>query len=97
MPEVLDSETFGLGTTTLNWKTIWSAILKDFYCNLKLFSVHIQVLSQDGHIEAGCDWQFEGMLFIVLSLLSFIARLTLTCCIMFSHDHYIWCEGHAIT
>jgi hypothetical protein len=104
-PKVVDSGTFGLWTTSLNWQTIWSAILKEFYCNLTLFSIHTQVLSQDGYIEAGWVWNFEGTLFIVLSLLSVIARLTLTCCIMLSQkspcvcldDHYIWCEGHANT
>jgi hypothetical protein len=67
MPKFMDSGTFGLGTTSLNWQTIQSDILKEFYSNFKLFSIHIQVLSQDGYIEAGCVWQFEGMLFIVLA------------------------------
>jgi len=72
-PEVMDSGTFGLHFST---DTIRSVVLKEFYCNLKLFSIHTHVLSQDGDIEAGCVWQFEGMLFIVLSLLSITARLT---------------------
>jgi hypothetical protein len=46
----------------------------------------MKVLSQDGYTEAGSDSQFKGMLFIVLSLLSIIARLTMTCCIMFSKN-----------
>jgi len=64
---------FGLHLST---DTIWSAVLKEFYSNLKLFSIHIHVLSQGGNIEAGCVWQYEGMLFIVLSLLSITATLT---------------------
>jgi hypothetical protein len=60
----------------LSTDTIQSAVLKEFYCNLKLFSIHVIVLSQDGYIEAGCVWQFEGILFIVLSLLSITAILT---------------------
>jgi hypothetical protein len=51
MPEVMDSGTFGLGTTFLKCRAIRSAGLKELYCNLISFSIYTQVFSRDGYVD----------------------------------------------